>query len=158
VQVHQVSHQQSLKRARRIGRGGKRGVYSGRGIKGQRARAGAKIRPAQRDIVKKIPKLRGYRFKSFRQKPQVVNFSKIEKKFVSGDTISPSVLLLSGMVRRYKGKAPKVKILGNLKTEKKFTFDNVEFSKSARTSSLHTASTGHGAHSKEIDAVTPRSK
>ena len=31
-------------------------------MKGQRSRAGAKIRPEIRDMIKKIPKLRGYKF------------------------------------------------------------------------------------------------
>ena len=43
----------SKKSKKRIGRGGKRGTYSGRGIKGQKARAGHRIRPEIRDILKK---------------------------------------------------------------------------------------------------------
>lgn len=48
-----------------VGRGGKHAKTSGRGGKGQTARAGNKRRPALRDIIKKLPKQRGYRFKSF---------------------------------------------------------------------------------------------
>src|ERR1051326_8138792 len=47
---------------RRVGRGqsSTRGKQSGRGGKGQTARAGHKIRPALRDIIKKLPKRRGF--------------------------------------------------------------------------------------------------
>jgi len=43
-----------------VGRGGKRGKTAGRGTKGQNARAGRKKRPELRDIIKKLPKRRGY--------------------------------------------------------------------------------------------------
>ncbi|MEK7341913.1 MAG: uL15 family ribosomal protein, partial [Candidatus Binatota bacterium] len=38
----------SKKKRKRVGRGGKRGTYSGRGSKGQKSRAGARIRPGFR--------------------------------------------------------------------------------------------------------------
>ncbi len=47
------------KSKKRVGRGGKRGTYSGRGIKGQKSRAGRKMRPAIRDLIQRTPKLRG---------------------------------------------------------------------------------------------------
>ena len=47
-----------------VGRGGKHAKTSGRGGKGQTARAGNKRRPELRDIIKKLPKNRGYQFKS----------------------------------------------------------------------------------------------
>jgi len=50
-----------------VGRGGKHAKTSGRGGKGQTARAGNKRRPELRDIIKKLPKNRGYRFKSVRK-------------------------------------------------------------------------------------------
>jgi len=59
VQLHHIQPAHKPKQKREVGRGGKKGRYSGRGIKGQKARAGGKIRPALRDIIKKIPKLRG---------------------------------------------------------------------------------------------------
>ena len=67
MQIHQLQLKDRSKSKKRIGRGGKRGTYSGRGIKGQKSRAGAKVRPALRDIIKKIPKKRGYKF-SLRKK------------------------------------------------------------------------------------------
>ena len=71
MQLHQIKPLNKRKSKRRVGRGGKRGTYCGRGMKGQRARAGAKIRPEIRDLIKKIPKIRGYRFKrKSRPKPK----------------------------------------------------------------------------------------
>lgn len=61
--LHTLKRPGSLKRPyRRVGRGqsSTRGKQSGRGGKGQTARAGHKIRPALRDIIKKLPKRRGY--------------------------------------------------------------------------------------------------
>ncbi|RLC34678.1 MAG: 50S ribosomal protein L15, partial [Candidatus Nealsonbacteria bacterium] len=116
---------------KRIGRGGKRGTYSGRGIKGQKARAGRKIRPQLRDIIKKIPKKRGYRFKSFRQKPAVVNVAVLEQKFKDGDKITPQKLLEAGLIKRQKGKLPAVKLLGTGTLTRKLLVSECQFSKSA---------------------------
>ena len=57
MQLHQISPKLKLKKKKLIGRGGKRGTYSGRGMKGQKARAGRKIRPASRDLIQSLPKL-----------------------------------------------------------------------------------------------------
>jgi len=59
MQLHQLQPIHKNKVKKRIGRGGKRGTYSGRGQKGQKARAGAKIKPAERELFLKLPKLRG---------------------------------------------------------------------------------------------------
>lgn len=132
MQFHQLSPKTKYKEARRVGRGGKRGTYSGRGIKGQRARAGAKIRPALRDILKKIPKLRGYKFKSFQTRPSVVNLGDIAKKFKTGGIVSPENLLKAGLISRIKGRIPEVKILGSGEIAKNLQFKNVQFSASAK--------------------------
>lgn len=54
------SRKTSQKKHRQVGRGGKRGKTSGRGMKGQKARAGRRMRPELRDIIKKLPKRRGH--------------------------------------------------------------------------------------------------
>ena len=95
MQLHQLQPKNPSRSARRVGRGGKRGKTSGRGTKGQKARAGAKIRPAIRDIMKKFPKLRGYRFRSFRPKPVVIDLGRIAGHFSSGATVDPAALLLA---------------------------------------------------------------
>jgi len=131
MQFHHLSPKTKLKRRKRIGRGGKRGTYSGRGIKGQKARGGARIRPQERDILKRIPKLRGYKFRSFRVKPEVVNLGDIDKKFEAGAIVSPKTLLEAGLIHRKKGRVPKVKILGGGISKKSFVFKDVILSKSA---------------------------
>lgn len=132
MQIHQLQRQNKYRRGQRVGRGGKRGTFSGRGTKGQHARAGAKFRPAERDILKRIPKLRGYKFKSFQKKPAVVNLAAIEKAFTSGSIVSPESLVKAGLVQRRKGKLPKVKILGTGELKKKLEFKDVLFSRPVR--------------------------
>jgi len=59
MQLHEIQPIHKNKSKKRVGRGGKRGTYSGRGLKGQKSRAGRKIRPAIRDLMQRTPKLRG---------------------------------------------------------------------------------------------------
>jgi large subunit ribosomal protein L15 len=59
MEFHTLKRTTSNKTKKRVGRGGKRGTTSGKGQKGQRSRAGHRIRPAERDILSKFPKLRG---------------------------------------------------------------------------------------------------
>jgi large subunit ribosomal protein L15 len=127
MQLHQVRPTHKPKKKKRIGRGGKRGTYSGRGIKGQKARAGRKIRPAIRDFIKKIPKKRGYKFKA-QPKPQIVNLKDLEKHFKEGETVSPETLLKKGLIGKVKKEG--VKILGKGKLTKKLEIKNCKMSKS----------------------------
>ncbi|MBI4132029.1 MAG: uL15 family ribosomal protein [Candidatus Sungbacteria bacterium] len=120
------------RRERRVGRGGKRGTTAGRGTKGQKSRAGAKIRPAIRDIMKKLPKQRGYRFRSFQPRPAVVDLARVAARFPDGATIDPAALLASGMIRRIKGKLPVVKILGNAAAKKRLHLKGVSVSAAVR--------------------------
>ena len=115
---------QSLKQSRRVGRGGKRGKTSGRGGKGQTARAGNKRRPEWRDIIKKIPKRRGYgvnRSTTVRPKVAVapLTLEALEKNFESGDTVTIKGLLEKGMIRRVSGKIPPMKVLSRGDISKK---------------------------------------
>ena len=131
MQLNQLRTIHKSKNKKRVGRGGKRGTYSGRGMKGQKARAGRKIRPEIRDLIKKIPKLRGYHFKSFRPKPVVLNLADLEKHFENRDKITPRILAERGLIEKKGGKLPAVKILGKGEIKKKFEFSGVLFSKSA---------------------------
>jgi ribosomal protein L15 len=67
MQIHNLKRTHKNKKDRLIGRGGKHAKTSGRGGKGQTARAGNKRRPELRDIIKKLPKNRGYQFKSIQK-------------------------------------------------------------------------------------------
>ncbi len=131
MQLHELKPRHKSKKIKRIGRGGKRGTYSGRGIKGQKSRAGHKIRPEIRDFIKKTPKQRGYRFKSIKEKPQIVNLKDLEKNFGAGEKVTPETLLEKGLIRRIKGKIPEIKILGKGKLTKKITIEGCKVSKSA---------------------------
>jgi len=132
MQLHEIKPIHKLKKRKRIGRGGKHGTYSGRGVKGQSARAGRKMKPIIRELIKRYPKLRGYKFKRVNLKPAVVNIEILEKKFKSADVISPKVLLEKRIIRRILGRLPKVKILGRGKLTKPFTIEDCQVSKSAR--------------------------
>ncbi|MBI2623924.1 uL15 family ribosomal protein [Candidatus Parcubacteria bacterium] len=115
MQLHTLQPSHRSRAAKRIARGGKRGGYSGRGLKGQKSRAGAKIRPALRDIIKKIPKQRGrskHQFKSRSLKPVTLNVGDLGRFFPAGAAISPALLVSAGAVRRIHGRIPRVKILG----------------------------------------------
>ena len=72
MQIHNLKRTHKNKKDRIVGRGGKHAKTSGRGGKGQTARAGNKRRPELRDIIKKLPKLRGYRFNTAKKKPILV--------------------------------------------------------------------------------------
>jgi len=131
MQLHQVKPTHKQKSKKRIGRGGKRGTYSGKGVKGQKSRAGRKMRPELRDFIKKIPKRRGYRFKSVKPKPEIVNLGDLEKFFNEGEIVSPKTLLEKRLVARIKGRTPEVKILGGGELKKKLKFEDCKFSQGA---------------------------
>ena len=132
MQLHQISPTTKQKSRKRVGRGGKRGTYSGKGMKGQKSRSGARIRPAWRDFVKKLPKLRGFKFKPVGGKAVIINVVDIEKNFRSGDFITPQLLLDKGLVTKLNGKIPKVKVLGDGEIEKKVTIKDCSVSASAK--------------------------
>jgi len=123
----------SLKsRKKRRGRGGKRGGYSGRGQKGQKARAGAKFRPFLKRLIKKYHKLRGYKFKSFKRKPTIINLESLEKNFKEGDKVTPQLLVSKGLIRKKGNKLPSVKILARGEISKKLLIKDCLLSESAR--------------------------
>ena len=66
MQLHELKVENKNRAKKRIGRGGKRGTYSGKGMKGQKSRAGRKIRPSVRDLMQRTPKLRGAKDKAGR--------------------------------------------------------------------------------------------
>lgn len=131
MQLYQLKPKNIQKGKKRVGRGGKRGTYSGKGMKGQLARAGRKLRPEIRDFVKKIPKRRGYDFPSVQTKPQVVNLKDLEKNYKDGEVISPETLIEKGLIDKVNSRIPEVKILGDGKLTKKLKVENCKLSKSA---------------------------
>jgi len=132
MQLHQLKPIHKTKKTKRMGRGGKKGTYCGRGIKGQKARAGRKLKPIIREIIKRYPKLRGYRFKPKKENLIVINIETLEKKFKSGDLVSLQTLLKKKIISKIKGRMPKVKILGKGEIKKSLTVENCQLSKAAR--------------------------
>ena len=142
MQIHQLQRPSHLKRSRRVGRGGKRGTFSGRGVKGQKSRAGHRIRPQIWDYILRTPKLRGMTRKSNTspfgsaqksKKPVVVvNLHHIEKAFGANQAVTPASLVKHKVVRSHRGKLPLVKILGNGTITKKVSVKGVEVSTTAR--------------------------
>lgn len=115
MQIHSLKRKTPNKKSVQIGRGGKRGKTSSRGTKGQGARAGRKIRPEIRDAIKRLPKLRGRgknSFLSIQVKPMVVNLSSLSI-FKAGEKITPETIIAKGILKTYKGRNPRVKILAN---------------------------------------------
>ncbi len=131
MQIHQVKPTIKKKSKKRVGRGGKRGTYSGRGSKGQKAH-GVRIRPYLRDIIKRLPKKRGYRFASIQEKPVVVNLKVLEKKFKEGEKITPKILVEKGIINLKKGRVPEVKLLGSGNITKKLLVSECQISAPAR--------------------------
>lgn len=132
MQLHQLKPKHKRKEKKRVGRGGKRGTYSGRGMKGQKARAGSKLQPQIRVFVKRYPKLRGYKFKEKNKKVVVINVGNLEKKFKKNEKVNPQALLKKGLISKMKGRVPQVKILGKGKIKKALTVEGCQFSKEAK--------------------------
>ncbi len=126
MQLNTLTSTRIVKNVQRVGRGGTRGKTSGRGVKGQKARAGHSIRPEMRDMIKKLPKLRGHgnnRSRTVRidRKPFAsVNLATLEVFFNDGDKVTVRSLLKSGALRTIRATAG-VKILGTGKLSKKLT-------------------------------------
>ena len=138
MQLHELQQKSKRITKKRVGRGGLRGKTSGRGTKGQKARAGHRLRPEMRDTIKKLPKLRGHGKNRARTindgtiKPKVVNLSTLDHYFAQGETVTPLELVKRGVVSQSKGRAPQVKVLGLGDLTKKLSFQNVLFSEKAR--------------------------
>ena len=132
MQLNELKRTHKNKDAKRVARGGKRGKTAGRGTKGQKARAGHRLRPELRDIIKKFPKLRGYRTQSFEVKPTPVNLADIEKTFAVGDIVTPATVLEKKLINKVGGRIPKVKILGMGKITKKVSVSGCTISATAK--------------------------
>jgi large subunit ribosomal protein L15 len=137
--LNSISRPTTLKRSyRRVGRGqsSTRGKQSGRGGKGQTARAGNKRRPELRDIIKKIPKRRGYGKNrgrtvwAMKPRPITVTLAQLEKAFDAGSEVTLAVLMERGIIAR-KSYVQHVKIVGNA-IGKKLTIKNATFSAGAK--------------------------
>src|SRR3989344_1892414 len=132
MQIHQLQPKHHSKSKKRVGRGGKKGTYSGKGGKGQTARSGTKMVPMIRELIKRYPKLKGYRAFVLQSDLAVINLDALDKNTQDNETINPEVLKNKGMIHMVKGKLPHVKILGNGKISKKLIIENCKVSSKAR--------------------------
>ena len=134
MQIHELKIGKKKSR-KRIGRGGKRGTYSGRGMKGQKSRSGAKKDPlfegGRSSLIDRLKKIRG--FKSPHSKKANINLSDLERNFKDGGAVNIKALIKFKLIS--KPEAMKgVKILGNGKLTKKLTIGkDILLSKSAES-------------------------
>jgi large subunit ribosomal protein L15 len=133
---------QARKDRKRIGRGlgSGKGRYSGRGLKGQKSRAGshkmsAGFEGGQMPIDMRLPKLRGNTSADampigpFRTYSQPVNLRDIEDRFEAGADVTPDALVAAGLLKNTK---TDIKILGSGELTKELAVTAHGFSKSAR--------------------------
>jgi large subunit ribosomal protein L15 len=122
---------QARKDRKRVGRGlgSGKGRYSGRGIKGQKSRAGSHAMRAgfeggQMPLHMRIAKLRGNTSADampigpFRTYAQPVNVRDLEARFDAGDEVTPETLKAKGLIRSLR---KDVKLLGVGDLSKKLT-------------------------------------
>ena len=88
--------------------------------------------PMIREMIKRYPKLRGYRHSGIPKNTAVVNLDVLEKKFEKGETINPETLSKRGVIRNIEGKIPTVKVLGTGEVTKAFTVRGCKVSKTAK--------------------------
>ena len=123
----------SRKQRKRVGRGdgSGHGTYSGRGCKGQKSRAGYKMRPGfeggQLPLIKRLPEKRGF-VNIFRTEYSVVNLGKLNV-FAAGSEVTPEELLARGIVKssRYP-----VKVLAHGDINRPLTVKANKFSAAAK--------------------------
>jgi len=128
MQLHELKSQFKKKNKKRVGRGGKRGTYSGKGQKGQKSRAGHRIKPAEREMIQRLPKLKGLKNKSLQKKPVIIKIEDLNKK-IEGGLINREVLIKAGLM----GKSDKkIKILGNGEIKKIFQIEGLKISENAK--------------------------
>jgi large subunit ribosomal protein L15 len=125
MQIHELRLKLKKKPRKRIGRGGKRGTYSGRGNKGQKSRSGVSIDPlfegGRSSLIERLKKNPG--FKSPHPKKININLNDLERNFKDGETVSVENLVKIGLVDKIKSKRSKIKILGDGKLNNKLTVD-----------------------------------
>jgi len=127
MQLHELKGSKNRPK-KRVGRGGKRGTYSGKGQKGQKSRAGRKIRPAERDLISKFPKFRGSGNKKNAGVTRVVSLDRIASW--DGERVNPELLVKKGILNRISDPA---KILaGKGEFKKKIQVSGISVSQGAR--------------------------
>jgi len=118
---------------KRVGRGdgSGHGTYSGRGLKGQKSRAGGGTRlgfeGGQLPLIKRLPRTRGF-FNIFRTEYNVVNIGKLNV-FDANAEVTPQVLIEARLIK--SAKQP-VKILGDGELNRPLVVKANKFSSTAK--------------------------
>jgi len=122
-------HKKKMRIGRGIGSG--KGKTSGRGHKGQLARAGYKALPiwegTTSPLVRRVPK-RGFT-NSFALKVHTINVGELEDICNNGENVTPEVLQSRGIVKR---RFDMLKVLGDGDLTKKITVSAHRFSAQAK--------------------------
>lgn len=129
MRLHSLQSGFKRKKKKRVGRGGKRGVTSGHGQKGQRSRSGHRIRPAERDLISRLPKLRGVKNKRINPSARVINITGITRFLAEDKEITKKLLVERGMISNVK---ERVKILGNGVIKRPIIIRGIQVSESAK--------------------------
>jgi large subunit ribosomal protein L15 len=141
LNLSNLSPAQARRARKRVGRGlgSGKGRYAGRGIKGQKSRAGSHKLPAgfeggQMPIDMRLGKLRGNTSADampigpFRTYSQPVNVGALEERFDAGADVTLEALKAAGLISKL---SVDVKILGEGELTKKLSVTAHSFSKSA---------------------------
>jgi len=122
MQVNTLKIKTTRKKKKTIGRGGKKGTFCGKGMKGQKARSGCKINPlfegGRSTLIDHMKKKRG--FTSIVDKATTVKIADLEAKFKDGDTVTLADLVKAELIRKIQATS-RVKILGNTAIKVKLT-------------------------------------
>ncbi len=135
MQPHQVRPLHNRQSRKRIGRGGGSGTgtYAGRGLKGQKSRAGGGVRPGfeggQNPQIKGLPMLRGFKNR-FRIEYQVVNLDRLSGLPANVTEVTPALLEQHGLVR---SASKPIKLLGQGEPDRPLQVQAVKLSKAARS-------------------------
>ncbi len=127
MQLHQLKPKNANadKRAR-VGRGGKRGTTAGKGTKGQKSRSGHRIRPAMREYIQRLPKLRGYANKPMELPAAILTLPMLGK--IKASPVTLASIVAAGYAKR----GQPVKVLANGELKKPVTLAGISVSKSAQ--------------------------
>ena len=134
MQLHNLfPFPEERKTRRRVGRGSGSGLgcTSGKGNKGQNARAGGGVRPGfeggQMPLQRRVPK-RGF-VNIFGKEFSIVNVSALDQSFEDGAVVDIDALIEKGLVKKV---LDGVKILGNGEISKKLTVQVNAYSEAAK--------------------------
>ena len=133
MQIHTLSSRKNTKK-KRIGRGGKRGTYCGRGVKGQKARSGGNVDPlfegGRSSLMQRLKKIGGFR--SPHPAKHTVTLATLEQRYSEGDKVSLETLVEKGILRaRHRSYGAKIVQRGELK-KKLVIGSDIDFSEGAQ--------------------------